>query len=490
MVASLDPTICEQARLSRDRRFDGRFFVAVVTTGVYCRPVCPVPPPKPENVRFYPSAAAAEAAGFRPCLRCRPETAPGSAAWQGVDVSVQRALRLIAEGALDGAPLTALAARLGIGERYLRKLFERHVGASPLAVAQTRRLQLAKQLLDDSGLAMTAVAAAAGYGSLRRFNAAFERCYGRPPSQLRRSHSTGLGLRLLLRYRPPLHWQQFVDHLQLRLIPEIERLNEQGYCRSYRHAGGHGWLRLRPLTNEDALELTLDCAATIAIGPLVARLRRQFDLDSEPQLISDWLARDPLLQPLLQRWPGLRLPAAFDPFEQAVRTVIGQQVSVKAAITLCRRLVQRLGQPLPQAAAEQPGWLFPTPEAIAEGNLDGLGLTNKRVETLRQLAAAVASGALPLNAEQGSERLHQALCQLPGIGDWSASYLALRGCAEPDELPVGDLGLRKAAIWGPEGISARALAEHGQRWRPWRSYAAVYLWQSYSHGPLSDGEPC
>lgn len=477
----LDPALCERARQTRDARFDGRFYIAVTSTGIYCRPICPVQPPKAENVRFYATAAAAEVAGFRPCLRCRPETAPGTPAWAGTGASVARALRLIDAGALDQGSVEHLAERLGVGERYLRKLFEAQVGASPLAVAKTRRLHLAKQLLSDTELPMPRVAEAAGFASLRRFNAAFQETYGRTPGSLRRKAGGEPGVcRLRLAYRAPWDFEQFRKHYALRALAGVEQVNGQAYVRSFRLGATTGWFALRPVPDAPVIELTVAAGATGVLTALVARVRRMFDLDADPSVIATHLASDPALGPLIARWPGLRLPAAFDPFEQAVRAIIGQQVTVKAAVTVTGRLVARCGEALPQAPAGGPERLFPTPAAIAAGELDGLGMPGKRIETLRRFARAVAEGELALCADRGVDRLIAELRALPGFGPWTAEYIALRAFGEPDAFPASDLGLLKAKIWGEAGITARALTERAEAWRPWRAYAAVYLWQSYS----------
>lgn len=475
----LDPAACERARQARDVRFDGRFFVAVPSTRIYCRPVCPVQPPDAHRVHFYATAAAAQAAGFRPCLRCRPETAPGTPAWAGTGATVNRALRLIAEGVLDRGSVAQLANHLGVGDRYLRKLFTAHVGASPSAVAKTRRLHLAKQLLDESALTMTMIAQASGYGSLRRFNAAFQETYGRPPSSLRRRAAPENGIcRLRLSYRPPWDWEQFRSHFARRALDGVERVDADAYVRTFRLGSSTGWLSVRPVAHAPELELTLSPAAIAELPALVARVRRMFDLDAEPALIAGHLAADPVLAPLVLRWPGLRLPTAFDPFEQAVRAIVGQQVTVKAAVTVTGRLVARLGERLGSAPERGPDRLFPTPQAVAEGDLEALGLPGKRAKSLRGFARAVASGELVFSADQGVEKLLARLRTVPGLGPWTAEYIALRAFGEPDAFPASDLGLRKARVWGGVPPTARALTARAEGWRPWRAYAAVYLWQS------------
>ncbi|SDN11677.1 DNA-3-methyladenine glycosylase II [Pseudomonas jinjuensis] len=289
---------------------------------------------------------------------------------------------------------------------------------------------------------------------------------------------------LRLPYLAPWDWRQFHAHFALRALSGVERLEPRRYSRSVRLGGHGGWFSVRPLDDEPALELRLHLGPQAAAHaqPLVQRVRRMFDLDSDPQLIARHLGADPLLRPLLENHPGLRLPTAFDPFEQAVRAIVGQQVTVKAAVTITGRLVERLGEPLADAHVDGPQRLFPTPEAIAGANLDGIGMPGKRVATLQRFAEACASGALALHVEDGAEALVQRLCALPGIGPWTAEYVALRAFGEPDAFPAADLGLLKAAVWGADGISARELARRAEAWRPWRAYAAVYLWQSYANG--------
>ncbi|MNM93775.1 DNA-3-methyladenine glycosylase 2 [compost metagenome] len=285
---------------------------------------------------------------------------------------------------------------------------------------------------------------------------------------------------LRLPYLAPWDWQQFHEHFALRALPGVECLEPRRYSRSVRVDGHAGWFSVRPLDDETALELQLHVAGHAQ--SLEARVRRMFDLDADPQKVAEHLGADPLLQPLLARHPGLRLPTAFDPFEQAVRAIVGQQVTVKAAVTITGRLVQRLGEPLPNAHVDGPQRLFPTPQAIAGANLDGIGMPGKRVATLQHFAEACASGALALHVEDGAEALVQRLCALPGIGPWTAEYVALRAFGEADAFPAADLGLLKAPVWGAEGISARELTRRAEAWRPWRAYAAVYLWQSYVTG--------
>ncbi|CDF83243.1 DNA-3-methyladenine glycosidase II [Pseudomonas knackmussii B13] len=285
-----------------------------------------------------------------------------------------------------------------------------------------------------------------------------------------------------LPYQPPFDWQQFHGHFALRRLVGVECLGDTHYRRSLRLNGRSGWMDIRPLADQPALRLELHLNGEADAEPLEAKVRKMFDLDSDPHGVAACLSADPLLQPLLVAWPGLRLPCAFDPFEQAVRAIVGQQVTVKAAVTIVGRLVQRLGEPLENAVTDGPHRLFPTPRAIAEANLDGIGMPGKRVATLQRFAAAIAEGALELHVEDGAEVLVKRLCELPGIGPWTAEYVALRAFGEADAFPAADLGLLKSPVWGEGGITARELQKRAENWRPWRAYAAVYLWQAYSQG--------
>ncbi|ASR43900.1 DNA methylase [Xanthomonas citri pv. mangiferaeindicae] len=481
-----DPAVCEQARLSRDARFDGVFFTAVRTTGIYCRPVCPAPPPRAENVTYYANAAAAQADGFRPCLRCRPELAPGDGHWHRGDDVVARALALIDRGALDDAPLASLAAQLHLGERQLRRLFVERLGAPPIGVRGTRRLLFAKQLLTETALPITEVALAAGFASLRRFNTAFREAYRMAPRDLRRQPAApvaGDGLVLRLGYRPPYDFATMLDFLRSRALPGIERIEEAGYTRVVGDASAAGWLRVSqwPATTAGpahALRLELHGIAPTRLQDTVRRVRRMFDLDAEPNAIAAHLAQDPRLAPLLRARPGLRLPSGWDGFEIAVRAVIGQQVSVAAARTLTARLSQRFGHPLPEMLAAQGfAHLFPTPEALVDGDFDGLGLIGSRIATIRAIAAALLDGRVDFDPARTLDETVARWTALPGIGPWTAQYIALRALGHPDAFPAQDLVLQKAVPTDGSRLDARALQARAQAWRPWRGYAVFHLWR-------------
>lgn len=480
----LDPDTCYLAVASRDARFDGRFFTGVRTTGVYCRPVCPAVTPRRRNVVFFACAAAAEQAGFRPCRRCRPEAAPGSPAWQGTAATVSRAVRCIGEGALDhGGSVADLAARLGVGPRQLTRLCERHLGTTPVRLAQTRRVHFARLLLEQSELSMAQVALAAGFGSLRRFNALLKATYGCAPGDLRRRSSPARALPLRaaadadpppaalacrLAWRPPYDWEQLARFLRGRAIPGVEHVTVDSYTRTLALPdGGAGFLAVSPGRGH-WLDLHLELPDLDGAISLVARARRMFDCAADPAAINAHLARDPALAPLVARRPGLRLPSAYDPFELAVRAIIGQQVSVAAATTVTGRVVARCGAPLARPRGPLTH-LFPAPATLAAADVGGLGLTARRAATLRAFAAAVADGSLRLEAPRGPDELVARLRGLPGIGPWTAAYIALRALGEPDALPLGDLGLARA-LPGVD-LAARAAA-----WSPWRGYAALHLW--------------
>jgi len=468
----LDPKICYRAVKSRDSRFDGRFFTGVKTTGIYCRPVCPAVTPRRKNVEFYPCAAAAEKAGFRPCKRCRPETSPGTPAWLGTSATVSRALRYIGEGWLDHGSVEELAAKLGMGGRHLTRLFEDHLGTTPVAVAQTRRVHFARNLITGTDLSMARIALAAGFGSVKRFNVLVKQVFGATPTQLRQRAKTvtspGNTLVYRLAYRPPYDWDALITFLGGRAIPGVEEVASGSYRRTLAVNGAAGILEVAPVADRNFLLMKVSLPDLNGAIGLVSRVRRMFDCGADPDIIGGHLAADPLLAPLVKRLPGLRLPSAWDPFEMAVRAILGQQISVAGATTIAGRLVERLGTPLdePQAGLTH---LFPSAKKVATANLDNLGLTAKRAETVKNFAAAVAGGHLVLDAPLGVEDFVARMVELPGIGLWTAYYVAMRALGEPDGFPASDLGLKHAL----PGVDLAARAEV---WRPWRSYAALHLW--------------
>jgi AraC family transcriptional regulator, regulatory protein of adaptative response / DNA-3-methyladenine glycosylase II len=485
----LDRDACYRALQARDPRFDGRLFVAVRTTGIYCRPICPARTPKLENIVFYPSAAAAQDAGFRPCLRCRPESSPDLAAWGGTSSTVSRALALIADGALngEGADVDALALRLGIGERQLRRVFEKHLGASPIAVAQTRRVLFAKQLIHETSMSMADVAHAAGFGSLRRYNETFRRLYGRPPSVLRRQKSGAAArgpsaIALRLSYAPPYDWRGMIDFLAARAIVGVEIVEPHRYMRTIELDGRHGTIEVMQAKGHSALAVTIRFPSVRALPAIVARIRRLFDLGADIRSITTQLAEDPHLAPLVASRPGLRLPGAWDGFELAVRAILGQQIAVTGARQLAAELVAVHGEPLSADGECVPAGLttvFPGPARLAHADLTHLGMPRARLSALSALAAAATTDPGLFHGEQDLDAAVTRLKGVPGIGEWTAQYIAMRALGQPDAFPAADIGLLRAMA-GADGArpTPAALLARAEAWRPWRAYAAQHLWAS------------
>jgi AraC family transcriptional regulator, regulatory protein of adaptative response / DNA-3-methyladenine glycosylase II len=481
----LDRAACYRAMQTRDARFDGRLFIGVASTGIYCRPVCPARTPKFENCTFHASAAAAQQAGFRPCLRCRPETAPDLASWRGTSNSVSRALALIAEGALDGDEnnVDGLASRLGLGERQLRRLFQQHLGASPVAVAQTRRVLFAKQLIQETRLPMSEVALAAGFGSVRRFNETFQTLFRRPPSALRRaaaladqSIAEGAGVTLRLRYRPPYDWESMLDFLGHRAVEGVEHVTHDCYRRTVAQDGKLGTVEVAHEAAQASLRVTIQFPCVRALPAIVARVRRVFDVGADIETISEHLARDPFLAKLVAQRPGLRAPGGWDGFELALRAVLGQQVTLAAARQLAGKLVAIAGG---RVESSDPALtrVFPTPSQVAAADLDALGMPAARRATLQALAEAALADADLFRPFGSIDAAIERLRAIPGIGDWTAQYIALRALSETDAFPAGDVGLlRGAAIETIERPSPGDLLKRAETWRPWRAYAAQHLW--------------
>ena len=470
--------VFERARLSRDARFDGRFFIGVRSTGIYCRPICPANPPRSDNVIFFPSAAAASEGGFRPCLRCRPECAPGTPAWAGTSTTVQRGLRLIAEGALDDGNVELLAERLGVTGRHLRRLFAKHVGASPLAVAHTQRLHFAKRLIDETVLPMSEISIAAGFGSVRRFNDTFRKTYGKPPRELRRGRTSrehGASLSVRLPYRAPYDWRQALAFHAVRATPGVERVIGSHYQRTVVVAGKTGVIDVCDVGA--SLSLTVYGLGTEILFGLVQRVRGMFDVDAPIDDITARLGQDKALRQYLRHSSGVRVPGAWEGWELAVRAVLGQQVSVKAATTLSGRVAARYGEPLDIDTF--PGArLFPGPERLLRARLENLGIVRARAQTIRELARACASGAITFDAAQDVEDFRKRLCAIRGIGDWTAQYVAMRALKDPDAFPASDLGLLRAFDARGQRIRPAELLARAERWRPWRAYAALLIWSS------------
>ncbi len=467
----LDHQQCYDALRSRDDRFDGRFWVGVRTTGIYCRPVCPSRTPLARNVDFYAHPAAAEDAGLRPCRRCRPETAPGSSDWSGNAGLVERAVRLIEEGALDTGSVDDLASRLLLGGRHLRRLFAEHLGTSPDAVARSRRAHLAKRLLVDTDLRVADIAFAAGFGSVRQCNDVVRHTFQLTPTEIRRDRRgrpPAGPLRLHLAVRRPFDGDALLDWFRSRAVDGLEQVDDTSYRRRIRVGDAAGTIEVRPGT--DGVELAVDLPPGTGLGTVVAGVRRLFDLSADPAAVDQHLAADPMLRPLVARRPGIRVPGCWSGFEAAVRAVVGQQISVAAATTVVGRIV----------ASHGTDGAFPDPDALVDAPLERLGIIGRRAETIRILARTVLDGDLVLDGSLPHDDLVTRLVALPGIGPWSASYVALRS-GEPDAFPVGDLHLRRML----GAASEREALARADRWRPWRAYAAMHLWQT----PFEGAEP-
>jgi AraC family transcriptional regulator of adaptative response / DNA-3-methyladenine glycosylase II len=475
-----------RAMTTHDARFDGRFFVGVTSTRVYCRPVCRVRTPRRENCRFFSNAALAEAHGFRPCLRCRPELAPGLSLMDSSQVLAQQAARCIEQAAHDGTELSMprLAARLGVTDRHLRRIFQQHVGVAPIDYLTTQRLLLAKQLLTDTAMPVTEVALASGFASLRRFNAAFVERYRMNPSALRRALdelpagaviAPPTALRLRLAYRPPYQHDAMLRFLSARALAGIEALDAHGMRRTIAlpHRGRllTGWMAWRFVPQRHEVELALAPELAPLAGALVRRTRQALDLDADPTRIDAVLATMPF-----EARPGLRLPGSFDGFETAARVVLGQHVTVKAARTLTLRVVERFGLPVQTPFADLQR-LFPSAEAIAQATPDAigsLGIVRQRVGALQGLARAVCDGSLELHRAAPLQETLQRLHALPGVGDWTAQMIAMRVLAWPDAFPASDIGVLNAL--GTRDVAH--AARQADAWQPWRSYAVMRLWQS------------
>jgi len=481
-----DREICYRALQSRDSRFDGLIFVGVTSTGIYCRPVCPARTAKFENCRFFSSAAAAQEAGFRPCLRCRPETAPDLASWRGTSNTVSRALALINEGALDGdgASVERLAERLGLGERHLRRLFLQHLGAAPISVAQTRRVLFAKQLIHETQMSMTDIASAAGFGSVRRFNEIFRDLFHRPPTALRRKTSatpcaTEAKVTLRLRYRPPYDWDSMLSYLQARAISGVEVVENGRYWRTVEIDGFAGSVEVTHLPQRQSLVVTIRFPKVKSLPAIVTRVRRVFDLGADIETIDAHLSRDPLLASLIARRPGLRAPGGWDGFELAVRAILGQQITVTSARRLAGQLVALHGKTISPANSGHPSLthVFPTAKRLALAKSIDLGMPSARQTSLKALAEATVADPNLFRPFGTIEEAITRLRTIRGVGEWTAQYIALRAIREMDAFPASDIGLLRCAakMDGARSTSA-SLLNRAESWRPWRAYAAQHLW--------------
>jgi AraC family transcriptional regulator, regulatory protein of adaptative response / DNA-3-methyladenine glycosylase II len=487
-----DRTVCYRALQGRDARFDGLIFVGVSSTGVYCRPICPARTPKFEYCSFYASAAAAQEAGFRPCLRCRPETAPHLASWRGTFNTVSRALALIEEGALDGFEnnVEKLAARVGVGERQLRRLFLQHLGASPISVAQTRRVLFAKQLIHDTHMSMAEIASAAGFSSPRRFNETFLELFRRPPRTLRKRNARIEGeneqgakakkVVLQLRYRPPYDWNSILAFLEARAIAGVEIIEDGRYLRTIELEGAIGSIEVAHIPKQQGVEVAILFPKVKSLPAIVARVRRLFDLGANIDTIDQHLSADLALASLIRQRPGLRAPGGWDGFEIAIRAVLGQQISVAAARQLAGQLVEAHGLLVPKEFRNHPSLshVFPDARRLASAFSIRLRMPAARLATLKAISEATVADPGLFHPLGGIEETVARLKTIRGIGEWTAQYIALRAVRESDAFPATDVGLLRgaASIDGGMKVSPETLLVRAESWRPWRAYAAQHLW--------------
>lgn len=455
-----------RAHLARDPRFDGQFFVAVKTTMIYCRPICPARKAHLKNLDFFIHAVQAEEAGFRPCLRCRPETAPGSTAWMGTSAIIQRAIRLMDSFVAEELSISELAAKLGVGERWLRELFQQQVGVSPSAILMSKKLDIARNLLDQSTLPITEIAFSSGFQSIRRFNDAFKTRFQKTPSAFRKAPLLKAGLRLQLSYRSPYAWDKMMLFLNNRALPQMEWVDDDSYQRLITYGDIRGWFKAQH-TQDGRIQVEFKLNKNIHILEFVARLKNIFDLDCDPMVIENSLKQDTKLAPFLNQYRGLRIPGCWDGFELAVRAIIGQKISVKAARTVLSRLVENCGERQSLDESIKLTHFFPTPENILAADLSQLGLTKSKLATLKELAFQIMNKSLILDGTENFEEVCQKLLAIKGIGQWTVEYIAMRALRNPNAFPATDLELRKK-------ISRLQLDP--EKWAPWRAYGAIFLW--------------
>ena len=473
----LERQICSRARLARDARFDGKFFIGVLSTRIYCRPICHARTSQERNVLYFPSAAAAAEAGFRPCLRCRPECSPGTPAWAGTQNTVSRALRLISETGLEDGGVESLAEHLGIGSRHLRRLFLRHLGATPSAVAQTRRLDFAKKLIDETSLPMTQIAFAAGFGSVRRFNAALRKVYRRTPTEIRRlaqNRKTAAQREnqylFHLSFRPPYDWKRLLEFLQAHATPGVEVVQGACFRRSIALDKQSGYWEVSPVASRNALEVRVQFGEPRALFFIIERIRAMFDLDADWPTIARTLSADRALAAHIGSHAGVRVAGCWSGFELTTQSILRQEIGAARAHALLARMVQVFGQPL--RPADGLTHLFPTPEVLRHADLESIGVSRPNAETLRALARAVHHGQICFDRVLDSDAVLARLREIPGITESTAEWVEMRALREPDAFPSADRNLARAlSLSSPREFEERSLV-----WRPWRAYGAICLW--------------
>jgi len=489
----LDIDICQNARLSRDARFDGKFYTAVLTTGIFCRPVCPARPPKPENVRYYQSAELAQNSGFRPCKRCFPELAPAP-------LLPEKIKRLVQSYYENNNSISRTAKEQKVSERQLQRLFVKYYGLAPSEFFHQQRLLQARKLLTTTNLSITNTAYAAGFNSVRRFNEVIKNSYGATPSEIRGNKQakideerpntstlkTNNTVTILLPYRPPFDWPLMLSFFRLRQISNIEKVSETEYCRSFIIENCHGWFKVsQPIDcsnykTKNALQLTVSMNDFSYLNQVITRVRKMFDLDADMLLIHQHLKSHPVLKAVIEQYPGLRLPGCWNIFEFSIRAILGQQISVKAATTLAQRIAEKYGGNVDksQSPYSEMNKHFPTPAQLKQVDYADIGLTQSRIATLQRWVDFYLATPDVFSTSASIETLEKTLTQLKGIGPWTVNYLAMRGLSDPDAFPSADLGIIKALTVNNERPENKSILATAQQWRPWRAYAAINLWQS------------
>ena len=479
----LDPAFCWQAVYSRDPRFDGRFFAGIATTGVYCRSTCPVSFGHPESIHWFQSSEAAEAVGFRPCRRCHPDTSPGSSAWFGTWAVVSRALKLISEGALDGGNLEQLAERVGIGSRHLRRLFQQHLGASPLKIARSHRVLVARNLVVETRLPITEIALGTGFRSIRQFNHSVRTAFGQSPTELRRSHAAAAahdpqaGIIIHLPYRPPFDWPSLIEFLKFHATHGVESVEDEIYRRTIEIGGVAGLIEVWHEPGYARLSMRVHLPGCDRLMQVVQRARRLFDLGADALHIGSYLARDARLAGMVAARPGLRVPGAWDGFELAVLAVLGQNLQAANPAPIIRVLVEKFGR---RVQVPVPGLthLFPRPEILDEENLESIGVPKMQSLAIASLACAALSGTLTFDSVKGAQGAASQLQSIHGLEEETAAYIAMRTLGDPDAFSCDSLAFRKALATHRSPVSPEDVARIFEGYRPWRAYAAMHYWAS------------
>jgi AraC family transcriptional regulator of adaptative response / DNA-3-methyladenine glycosylase II len=490
----LDPAFCWQAVYSRDHRFDGRFFAGIATTGLYCRPICPVSFGQPDGVQWFQSAATAEAAGFRPCKRCRPDTSPGSSAWFGTWAVVSRALKLISEGALDGGSLEQLAESVGIGSRHLRRLFQQHLGASPLKIARSHRVLVAKTLIVETQVPIADIARATGFRSIRQFNHSVRTAFGKSPTALRRLHGTAVmrdpsaGIVVHLPYRPPFDWPSLIQFLKSRPTPGVESVEAEIYRRTVEIGGVAGAIEVRHEASHARLSMRVLLPGCDRLMQVVQRARRLFDLGADAVHIGSYLARDARLAGMVMARPGLRVPGAWDGFELAVLAMLGQKLDADEPSPAIGELIRTFGRPLDVPA---PGLthLFPQPGDLTEADLESVGISGQRANAVRALSKSVLAGAIAFDSVHGAMDPAMQLHTLLKLEDETAAYIAMRALGDPDAFSSTSMAFRKAVASHRSPTAPAEVLRIFEAYRPWRAYAAMHYWTAMQQGAARVGPP-